>query len=112
MPDSDETRLALARIEGKLDTILPIHSAKIDELSSQHLTLAATVTQQGQRLSAVEALATERANETARRQAAADEVTAATKGNRPNWTAIVAVVVAIVMALVALAPYVINTPGS
>lgn len=60
----------MARIEGMLSATLPQHASRLDEHDRAITNLAATVTQQGQDIAAVKAVATERAVET-RDQAAA-----------------------------------------
>ena len=72
MPEqqSEDVRIAMARIEGMLQATLPQHAARLDEHDRAITSLAAITTQQGQDIAAVKAVATERAAE-GRDQAAA-----------------------------------------
>lgn len=60
MAESEETRIALARIEGMLSATLPHHSAKLDEHDKLILALSAAQTQQGQDIAGITAVMSER----------------------------------------------------
>lgn len=85
MPDSDETRQTLARIEGMLQATLPQHAARLDSHDQEFAAVKRTQVEHGERLSSIQGVIDDRSR-------------------RPNWTAIlssIAAAVAVIVAVVA-----------
>lgn len=91
MADED-VRLVLARMEGMLQATLPQHAARLDEHDRSIASLSATVTQQGQQLAAVSAVATERATE--------QRDQAVSRRSTPPWVAVASLLVAGIAVIV------------
>jgi ferric-dicitrate binding protein FerR (iron transport regulator) len=80
VPDPNEpSAITLARIEGMLSATLPQHAALLDEHGRLLTSLGAIVTQQGQDIAAIQAVAAERAMD---------------RRTTPPWVAIAALIVA------------------